>query len=183
MESKVFRTDRTIFLSGNIDAQSSTEVIMHLLELISEDNRLDKVKKEYVREDINLYIKSDGGVVSDMFSLIDLIESSKTPINTFALGMVGSAAVPLFICGKKRYVYKNTQILIHTSRINNLRGDIQYLSEYMDNWEYVQQSMDKYFISKTNITQSKLKEVRRSKVDWSIYAEEAIKLGVADEII
>lgn len=182
MENKVYRNGRTLFLSGCIDSESSGEVIANLLYLIAEDEKQDNEKKEYTREDINLYIKSNGGNVTDMFGIIDLINSSKTPINTYAIGNIASAAVPLFISGKKRFVYKNTEIMIHTLS-GGLRDKIQGMHEYLLNAEESQKMIDNYILQKTNITKDKLKEVREKKLDWYLYADEAIKLGIADEII
>lgn len=182
MSNKVYRNDRTIFLSGYIDSESSGEVINNLLYLINEDNKQDKEKKDYIRNEINFYIKSNGGVINDMFGMIDLIENSKTPINTYAIGNIANAAVPLFISGKKRYIYKNTEVMIHTL-LGCVRDKIQGMQEYINNAEENQRMVDNYFLSKTKITKERLKEVREKKLDWYLYPEEAIKLGIADEII
>lgn len=183
MENKVYRNGRTIFLSGDIDEDSSGQIIMHLLNILAEDDAADKDRKDYKRENIKLYIKSSGGVVSDMFAIIDIMESSKTPIDTFAIGNTTSCASLLFICGNKRYTYKNTEIMIHTCRVTGLRGDIQVVSDYLDTMESKQKRMDAYFTTRTHITQKQLDEVRKNKTDWYVYADEAIKLGIADVII
>lgn len=182
MENKVYRQGRTIFLSGIIDEQTSGEVISHLLALISDDDKQDKEKKEYEREEIKLFIKSNGGIVTDMFGMIDLINSSKTKINTYAIGNIASAAVPLFISGNKRYIYKNTEVMIHTCA-GGVRGKVQDMSEHIKNVEETQKMIDNYFLSKTKIKKERLDEVREKKIDWYIYSDEAIKLGIADEII
>lgn len=95
MEDKVYRQGRTVFLSGEISSESAGDVINHLLALIQFDDQEDEKQKEYKRENIKLFIKSNGGTVTDMFGMIDLIESSKTPISTYAIGNIASAAVPL----------------------------------------------------------------------------------------
>jgi ATP-dependent protease ClpP protease subunit len=77
MENNVYKIERTIFLSGLIDTKSSGEIIMHLLSLLNEDDIDERTRKGFIREDINLYIKSDGGNVYDTFAIIDIIESAK----------------------------------------------------------------------------------------------------------
>lgn len=182
MEDKVYRQGRTIFLSGVITSESAGEVINHLLSLIQYDDQEDEKQKEFKREDIKLFINSCGGSVTDMFGMIDLIESSKTPINTYAIGNIASAAVPLFTSGKKRYIYKNTEVMIHTCS-GGIRGRVQDMSEYIENVETTQKMIDEYFLAKTKISKERLTEVKEKKLDWYLYAEEAVKLGVADEII
>jgi len=182
MEDKVYRQGRTVFLSGLITQESAGEVINNLLTLIQSDDQDDEKQKDFKREDIKLYIKSDGGNVSDMFGIIDLIESSKTPINTYAIGNIASAATLLFMSGKKRYIYKNTEVMIHTCS-SGVRGKIQDITEKIKNVEETQLMIDKYILSKSKISEDRLKEVREKKLDWFLYADEAVKLGIADEII
>lgn len=182
MESKVYRNGSNIFLSGDINRQSSGEVINELLTLILWDDDQDKKTKDYERKTISLYIKSNGGTVSDMFGMIDLIESSKTKINTYAIGQIASAAVPLFLNGDKRFVYKNTEIMIH-SLSGGARGTIQDISEYYQTAEDTQKRIDDFILSKTKISKDRLKEVREKKLDWYLGSEEALKLGIADEIV
>jgi ATP-dependent Clp protease protease subunit len=183
MENKVYRNGRNIFLCGDIEKDTSGEVIMHLLDMVLTDDKNDTRTKDYVREDINLYIKSDGGVLSDAFAIIDIIENSKTPINTIGMGRVASAASLLLVCGNKKYVYKNTEIVIHNCRGGLRNADVERVSEFMENMEYTQNKIDEYYISKTKITQDKLDEVRKTRADWSVYSDEAIKLGIVDKII
>lgn len=182
MEDKVYRQGRTIFLSGVITEESSGDVINHLLTLIENDDQEDKKQKEYNREDIKLFIKSRGGNTTDMFGMIDVIESSKTPINTYAIGNIESAAVPLFMSGRKRYIYKNTEVMIHSCS-SRARGKIQDMAEYISNVEIIQKMVDEYILSKSKISEERLKEIREKKLDWYLYADEAIKLGIADEIV
>jgi ATP-dependent Clp protease protease subunit len=182
MEDKVYRQGRTVFLSGDITQESAGEVINHLLNLIQYDDQEDSKQKDYKREEIKLYIKSYGGTITDMFGMIDLIESSKTPINTYAIGNIESAAVLLFMSGKKRYIYKNTEVMIHTCS-SGVRGKVQDMAERLKNVEDTQLMIDKFILSKSKITEERLKEVRERKLDWFLYADEAIELKIADEII
>lgn len=84
--------------------------------------------------------------------------------------------------GKKRYIYKNTEVMIHTCS-GGVRGKIQDISEHILSMEETQNMIDKYLLSKSKITKERLTEIREKKLDWFLYADEAIKLGIADEII
>jgi ATP-dependent protease ClpP protease subunit len=79
-------------------------------------------------------------------------------------------------------MYKNTQIMIHSCS-GKIQGSIQSLSNYVNEAQNIQNRIDKYYISKTKIVQERLDEIRKSNIDWYMCADEAIKLGIADEII
>jgi ATP-dependent protease ClpP protease subunit len=179
---KVYRDGRKIFLSGVITAETSGDVISNLLNIMSEDDENDKKQKDFKREEIKLYIKSNGGNVTDMFGMIDLIDSSKTTINTYAIGNISSAAVPLFLSGKNRYIYKNTEVMIHTCS-SGVRGKIQEMIDLVVNVETTQKMIDEYILSKTKIARERLKEIQEKKLDWYLYSKEALELGIATEII
>ncbi len=49
--------------------------------------------------------------------------------------------------------------------------------------DYLQNEIESYVKSRTKITDSKLKKIREKKIDWFIHGDEAIKLGVATDII
>ena len=76
---------RNIYLHEDINSPAIRRVNQELLAIIEEDDNNDKEKKEYERQPIKLFINSYGGNVDDMWSLIDIIENSKTPIHTYIL--------------------------------------------------------------------------------------------------
>jgi ATP-dependent protease ClpP protease subunit len=65
---------------------------------------------------IKLHINSDGGEVFSALSLVDRIRTSKVPIHSYAEGLVASAATLISVSCQKRYIRKNTILLIHQVR-------------------------------------------------------------------
>jgi ATP-dependent Clp protease protease subunit len=47
----------------------------------------------------------------------------------------------------------------------------------------LQKIIENITLDRTTISKSKLKEVLEQKIDWFMSAEEALKLGVVDEIL
>ena len=72
--------DRIIFLGEDVNPTTSSLVIAQLLFLESEDP--DK--------DINLYINSPGGSITDGMGIIDTMNYIKCPVSTICIGMAAS---------------------------------------------------------------------------------------------
>ena len=98
------KNTRTIILAGEINTDTSMEVIIHLLTLASESD-----------EDITLYINSPGGSVVDGLAIYDTMKSIKPDIITVAVGLAASMGSFLLSSGTKgkRYALPNAEILIH----------------------------------------------------------------------
>ena len=102
---------RLIYISDDIDNSSIGQICWSLLYLLQEDEEKEEKEKNYVREPIKIYVNSYGGSVYDMWALIDIMLSSKTPIYTYCTGYAMSAAFKYIfggtpeICKQKSYFY------------------------------------------------------------------------------
>ncbi len=85
----------------------------------------DSIFDYFIKPDINLVFKpkpieltinSTGGSVYDAFFAIDAIKNLKIDVHTIASGYCASAATLLSLSGKKRFITKNTNMLIHEIR-------------------------------------------------------------------
>lgn len=175
--------NRIFYLSDDIDNASLGLINSSLLALIAKDDETErKSKGDFVRKPIKLYINSYGGEVYDMWGLIDIIESSETPIHTYCTGYAMSAAFIIFIAGHKRFISSHSTLLYHQMSCWR-SGTYQDLLEDGEERDWLQNSIEAFVKSHTNISKSRLNTVRKNKIDWYIHADEAIELGVADEII
>lgn len=87
---------RMLILSDDIDNCSIAKVMFNLLFILHIDDEREAKEINFKREPIKLYINSDGGEVYDMWGLIDIMLNSKTPIHTYCIGHVMSAAFFIF---------------------------------------------------------------------------------------
>jgi ATP-dependent protease ClpP protease subunit len=62
-------------------------------------------------------------------------------------------------------------------------GKIQEQTQHLEVALELQKKIDYIVTSRTNIKQSKLDKVNKNKKDWWMFSDEALKLGVVDEII
>lgn len=177
---------RNIFFSKQVDQVSIEAVQRALLAINENDDYLKKLYAihniTYVPQPMKIYIDSYGGVVYQILGLISMIEASKTPVHTIVTGCAMSCGFMLLISGHKRFAYPRATPLYHQVS-SGTRGTLKEQEESLEETKRLQKMIEEITISKTNISKKKLKEVYNGKVDWYMTAEEALKLGVVDEII
>ena len=173
--------ERLFYLSNNINNISLGNICFNLLYLLQQDDKNEETQKNFTREPIKIYINSYGGDVYDMWSLIDIIISSKTPIHTYCTGYAMSAGFIIFLAGHKRFVTKHATLMYHQLLMWD-NGKITDMIELMEERKDNQKDIEEFIIKQTNITQEKLDEVRTQKIDWYIKSSEIEKLGIAEVI-
>lgn len=174
--------NRTLFLSDEVDNVTIGKMSSILLSLIKSDDEKDNTQKDYKRLPIHIYINSFGGSTYDMWTLIEIMLSSKTPIYTYCTGYAMSAGFKIFLAGHKRFISKRAKLLYHQLSGCNY-GSYTDMKQDLEEIELDQKEIEEFVMERTKITQKKLDEVRDRKLDWYIHSDEAIKLGIADEII
>lgn len=174
--------NRLFYISDDIDNETIGKLCFNLLNLIHEDDKNDEEQKDYKRKPIKLYVSTQGGAMWYMWSLIDIMLNSKTPIHTYCSGIAASCGFLIFITGHKRFMYKHAFVLHHQAS-GGLRGTLEDIQQNAIEYEKQETMTEEHVLLYTNITKERLKEVREKKLDWYIYSEDAIALGIADEII
>lgn len=182
---------RSIGLYGEIEEKKVAEVIAGLITLASEEaeepvdpDKPDGEKKTVV-DPIELYISTPGGNADDMLSLYDMMRVTKEicEIHTIGIGKVMSAGVLILASGTKgqRRLGKNCRVMIH-SVIGGSAGSFHSLENEMQEIRHVQETYIKLLAAETNMTVPQLKRMINKKVNVYLSAEEAVKLGIADEV-
>ncbi len=82
----------------------------------------------------------------------------------------------------KRYAHKLATFMYHDS-LTNLEGKLEHVHDTLGELRRVKDQYDRELLMKTKISQSKLDEVKKCKDDWYISAEEALELGIIDEML
>lgn len=129
---------------------------------------------------IKLHINSDGGEVFGALSIIDRIQSSKVPIHSYAEGLVASASTLISVSCHKRYIRRNTILLIHQVR-SWFEGTYDDFNDEKQNMDLIMKIVKDVYLKHTKFTEEELNTLL--KRDIYLNAEDAIKYGLADEII
>lgn len=164
--------DRIIFLGGQIDDAVANIIIAQMLFLESEDSK----------KDIRLYVNSPGGSVSSTLAIIDTINHIKPDVATTCVGLAASGGAWVLASGKKgkRFILPHAEVMIHQplGGTEGQASDIEIAAKRMLRMRATLNKMMSQFTGKP-ITQVD-KDVDR---DYFMTAEEAVKYGVADEVI
>ena len=173
---------RTIGLFSDILEEPVAELV-HALMYMNETN---KDKEEEDKEPIEFYLSTYGGSADDMFDLYDIMKNIQktTEIHTVGVGKVMSAGVQLLAGGTmgKRRIAKNCRIMIHSVSAGN-QGNLHDLMNELGAVEELQKMYINCLVAETKMTKSQLKKMLKRKVNVYLSAEQAIKLGIADEIL
>ena len=97
--------DRIIMLSEDVNSTTASLVVAQLLYLEGQDPE----------KDINFYINSPGGSITDGMAIYDTMRYIKCDVSTICVGMAASMASVLLAAGAKgkRFALPNSEILIH----------------------------------------------------------------------
>lgn len=177
---------RKLYLAAQVDQASMNGLTKSILDINDSDKELEKIYKvydiEYNPKPIEIVIDSYGGAVYQCMGLLGVMNQSKTPIHTIVTGAAMSCGFMILIHGHKRYAYEHATPMYHQVS-TGFWGKIQDLEEDYKETKRLQKKFEKLTLEKTKINKSRLKEVLKTKYDWFMDADEALKEGVIDEII
>lgn len=174
--------NRNLILGADIDDSVTESLMKSILNINYDDDLKQKEFADFKREPIKLYINTNGGSVLDTLGLVGVIENSKTPIYTICTGKALSGGIIVLLAGYKRFAYKYSTVMYH-GIAGFLVDKVEGIKQSLEQADKEQNIIDDIVLNKTNILKEKLEEIRQSKKDWFISAQEALKLGIIDEII
>jgi ATP-dependent protease ClpP protease subunit len=173
----IYINNNHIYFSGYITAKSAF-ILCKNIRALENELKIEEVEKN-TKIEMFLHITTDGGCISSAFSIIDCMENSRIPINTVIDGSVSSAGTLISIHGKKRYVCKNSYVLIHELR-SGCWGKLAYIDDTYKNCIKIQEHINHFYLTKTKINKKMLKDLLIKDLQFN--AEESITMGVADSI-
>jgi len=177
----------TIGLVGDLNEESSQELYMGFVQL--NGGKIfpnPPVEGEEIPEDIHFLISTGGGAVYDMFGVIDMmsIVKKRRDIATLGTGKIFSAGVPLLASGTKgkRFVTRNARIMMHRCSTASMGSTADMKSSH-DEMRLMEDQMVRVIAENSELSVGEIHNMFSKNVDEYFSAEEAIEMGLADEII
>jgi len=130
---------------------------------------------------IKLHITSYGGSIHAAFMCINCIETSKVPVHTIVDGYAASAATLISVVGAKRFMYKQSSMLVHELRSATSWNKMSELEDEIDNMKKIMEQIKNIYQEHTKLTRHDLNKLLKKDKDWS--AVECLAKGLVDEII
>ena len=176
---------RLVSLYGAIEEETIGELCVDLLalrEMITFSQRQEESDKT-----IDFIVSTYGGEASEAFALYDIMRVVRKDcdIATFGLGKVMSGGVLILAAGTKgkRKIGKNCRLMVH-SVVGTSHGSLYSLENEMEEVRWIQDRFINALAKETNMTVKYIKEdLFGKKMNVYLSAEEAVELGIADEII
>ena len=164
--------DRIVMLSEEVNATTASLIVAQLLYLEAQDP--DK--------EIQFYINSPGGSVTDGMAIYDTMQYIKCDVATICIGMAASMGAFLLAAGTKgkRMALPNAEIMIHQPSAGT-KGQITDMAIHLKRLEVIKKRMNQILADNTG------KSVEQVTADCErdnfMSAEEALQYGLIDRVI
>ena len=164
--------DRIVFLGEEVNATTASLVVAQLLYLEAQDP--DK--------DIQFYINSPGGSITDGMAIYDTMQYVKCDVSTICVGMAASMGAFLLSAGAKgkRIALPNAEIMIHQPSAGT-QGQITDMALHLKRLETIKKRVTK--ILADNCGKPVEQVAADCERDNFMSAEEALEYGLIDKII
>ena len=164
--------DRIVFLGEEVNATTASLVVAQMLYLEVQDP--DK--------DIQLYINSPGGSVTDGMAIYDTMQYVKCDVSTICVGMAASMGAFLLSSGAKgkRIALPNAEIMIHQPSAGT-QGKVTDMEIDVEHFLRIKKNLNEILASNTGKTAEEVKAA--SERDHWMTADEAKDFGLVDKII
>ena len=163
---------RVIMVAKPVDREMAAVICAQLLVLDAKDKSAP----------ITMYVNSPGGDADSGFGIYDVMKFVRAPITTVCLGLAASAAVIIFVGGKKerRFVLPHSRFLIHQPSTMS-QGPASDLEITANEIIKIRDTYNTVLAEETGRSDKQiLKDVHR---DFWLTAQESVDYGLADGIV
>ena len=171
------RKNRTFYIDYEID---ETYSLVELAKTIIQMNIDEKNVPPENLEPIRIFIHSYGGDLEQANFFCDLVQTSRIPVITIAMGVAMSAGFLIFLSGHKRYAFKHTQMLVHAGSAA-FAGTASEIEEAQKNYKKQIEEMKTYILERTDIDEKTFNKNKNK--DWYLSIDELKKFNVIDGVI
>jgi ATP-dependent Clp protease protease subunit len=169
---RLLMRQRTIIIAKPVDRTLMERVTASLLVL---DGRSPQKL-------ITVFVNSPGGDADSGFAIYDAMRFVKAPLRTICSGLAASAAVPIFLGGRKgmRFCWPNSRFLLHqpSMQMMGAASDIEITSREI---ERVREKYNKIVEEETGRAMNKVKS--DTNRDFWLTANEAVEYGLVTRIV
>jgi len=164
--------ERIVILSEEVNYVTASLITAQLLFLAAEDP--DK--------DIQFYINSPGGSVSDGLMIFDTMQHIKPDVQTICMGMAASMGAFLLAAGAKgkRFILPNAEVMIHqpSGGAQGQTTDIQIAAQHI---QRTKDRLNRILAERTGQPIDRI-ALDTDRDNW-MSAEEAVVYGIVDQIM
>ncbi len=131
---------------------------------------------------LKIFINSNGGEIFAAIPLIDAINNCSIPVHTYIEGIAASAASLISMAGHKRFITKNSFMLIHELR-TGVEGKYSDIMDEKENCDKLMGVIRNIYMERTGGKLTKQFLDKTLKRDILLSSDECLTHGLVDEII
>lgn len=190
---------RKVMLYGDVTEESAKDLVCQLLAIkeVDFDLEFEETKASSKKIDvafvprlaykpIEIYVSTNGGIIDEMMSIYDTIRIVKEfcDVPTVGVGKIKSAGVLILAAGTKgsRRIFRNCRVMIHNPW-SEQRGTVVQVSAETEELQRMTELYKQLLIEETEMTEELLDDILKRNIDYYLTAEQAVELGIADEVI
>lgn len=172
--------ENTIFFYADVTEQSALDLNTVLYEVDAKlKNTYNFLGPEFTPH-IKLRINSYGGSLFAGLAILDTIRGLKSQVHTYVDGAAASAATIITVAGAKRFIGKNSLMLIHQLSTGNY-GKYSELEDDMENNKRLMKAIKDIYKQYTKVPMKQIDEIL--KHDLWFDSAKCLELGLVDTIL
>lgn len=129
---------------------------------------------------IHLHVHSPGGDIFSGLNICDAIDQCKADVYTYVEGSAASAGTLITTRGDKRFISKNSFMLLHQPQIMWAGKHDEFMDE-VENQKHIFGIVKKLYLETSKIKEEELENLLEHEL-W-LPAERCLELGFVDEIL
>lgn len=167
--------NRVIWIDDQVEGAS-----LKVVEKILAYNREDFNIPVEERKPIKLFVDTPGGSVIVMWSIVNAIKMSKTPVWTINWCTAYSAGAIILAAGHKRFAMPGSTALVHSGSCY-YSGNQEQVDNAKKFFDKIGKEADDFLLSRTKIDKKTFNKKKAS--DWYFTTQESLDNGLVDKII
>lgn len=167
--------ERRILIDEDITPDMLRTVIIPLLSMDEDEDEAP----------IDIYLSTNGGEASTALAICEVIDRLRCPTVIHIIGCAYSGGLLIAAAGKnnpnvRKVAYPGTEFMYHRLS-GTVEGTMTRMEVEYDRSRRMQKRLDAYILKSSDIGEKTLH--RHRDADWFFGAEEALNMGIIDEIL
>lgn len=138
----------------------------------------EQIKNMTDVNEINVYINSYGGELSEGLAIYNALKQHKATVNTYVMGFACSSASLIFMSGDNRYISKSSMLMIHNA-ISSCYGNSDDMRAMAETLDKMNSAIRNLYLDNINISIDDLKTLLDN--ESFLTCDECIKYGFATD--
>jgi len=172
--------ENTIFFYTDVTEQSALDLNQALYEVDAKLTNTSNFLGPDFKPHLKLRINSYGGSLFAGLAILDTIRNLKSEVHTYVDGSAASAATIISIAGAKRFIGKNSMMLIHQLSTGTY-GKFSELEDDMENNKRLMKMIKDIYKQYTKVPMKNIDEIL--KHDLWFDSAKCLEFGLVDQVL